>query len=171
MHKRFMLVLMTGLLALSAATMAGCSEDEGDRTPASTPTEATQPEATQPEAAAPTKPSAPSGMKDVAELKIEDLTVGTGAEAVIGKQVTVHYTGWLVDGTEFDSSLNSGQPFTFALGSGMVIPGWDQGVAGMKVGGTRMLTIPPSLGYGEAGGGPIPPNSTLVFQVELVGVQ
>jgi len=167
--KRFMLVLMAGVLALTAAGMVGCAEDEGDRAP-STPAEST-PAETQPEASTPTKPSAPAGMQDVTELEIEDLTVGTGAEAVTGKQVTVHYTGWLVDGTEFDSSFNSGQPFTFALGSGMVIPGWDQGVAGMKVGGTRVLTIPPALGYGEAGGGPIPPNSTLVFQVELVDVQ
>jgi len=169
--KRFMLVLMAGMLVVAAASMVGCGEDEGDRTPTSTPAESNQPEATEPAAEAPTKPSAPSNMKDVTELKVEDLVVGTGEEAVTGKQVTVHYTGWLVDGTEFDSSFNAGQPFAFALGSGMVIPGWDQGVAGMKVGGTRVLTIPPALGYGEAGGGPIPPNSTLVFQVELVDVQ
>jgi FKBP-type peptidyl-prolyl cis-trans isomerase len=108
----------------------------------------------------------------VTELKIEDTKVGTGAEAVAGKSVTVHYTGWLTNGTKFDSSKDRGQPFIFQLGAGNVIKGWDQGVAGMKVGGARKLTIPPNLGYGAggAGGGLIPPNATLVFEVELLGV-
>ena len=105
-------------------------------------------------------------------LKIEDVVVGTGAEAQKGKQVSVHYTGWLTDGTKFDSSKDRGQPFGFALGRGQVIQGWDDGVAGMKVGGKRKLTIPPELGYGPAGaGGVIPPNATLVFEVELLGVK
>jgi len=105
-------------------------------------------------------------------LKIEDMVVGTGAEAVKGKQVSVHYTGWLTDGKKFDSSKDRGQPFQFALGRGQVIQGWDDGVAGMKVGGKRKLTIPPELGYGTAGaGGVIPPNATLVFEVELLGVR
>jgi FKBP-type peptidyl-prolyl cis-trans isomerase FkpA len=113
----------------------------------------------------------PQPGQSVTELKIEDLNVGTGDEAVAGKQVTVHYTGWLTNGTKFDSSKDHGQPFTFPLGSGRVIKGWDQGVAGMKVGGQRKLTIPPSLGYGANGaGGVIPPNATLVFEVELLGV-
>ena len=107
----------------------------------------------------------------VTELKIEDSKIGTGAEAVTGKSVTVHYTGWLTDGTKFDSSKDRGQPFSFQLGGGQVIKGWDQGVAGMKVGGVRKLTIPASLGYGARGaGGVIPPNATLVFEVELLGV-
>jgi FKBP-type peptidyl-prolyl cis-trans isomerase len=107
-----------------------------------------------------------------AELKIEDVQVGNGAEAVAGKQVSVHYTGTLTDGKKFDSSLDRGQPFKFLLGAGQVIQGWDKGVAGMKVGGKRKLTIPPSLGYGERGaGGIIPPNATLVFDVELLGVE
>lgn len=119
----------------------------------------------------PAKKESTPQMKAATELKIEDLKKGTGAEAVAGKTVTVHYTGWLTDGKKFDSSLDRGQPFTFALGAGQVIRGWDQGVAGMKVGGKRKLTIPSSLGYGERGaGGVIPPNATLVFDVELLGV-
>ena len=104
-------------------------------------------------------------------LKIEDLDQGDGAEAVAGMRVTVHYTGWLEDGAKFDSSRDRDDPFSFPLGGGRVIRGWDEGVAGMKVGGRRRLTIPSSLGYGSAGaGGVIPPNATLVFEVELLGV-
>lgn len=104
-------------------------------------------------------------------LKVEDLTVGTGAEAVAGKKVTVNYVGTLTDGTKFDSSYDRNQPFSFVLGSGQVIAGWDQGVAGMKIGGKRRLTIPPELGYGSQATGSIPANSTLVFEVELLGVE
>ncbi len=105
------------------------------------------------------------------QLEITDLVVGTGAEATHGVQVDVHYTGWLTDGTKFDSSLDRGKPFSFPLGGGRVIKGWDQGVLGMKVGGKRKLTIAPELGYGARGaGGVIPPNSTLVFEVELLGI-
>ena len=105
------------------------------------------------------------------QLLMVDTKAGTGDAAVAGKSVTVHYTGWLTDGTKFDSSKDRGQPFTFQLGAGQVIKGWDQGVVGMKVGGVRKLTIPPSLGYGANGaGGVVPPNATLVFEVELLGV-
>lgn len=104
-------------------------------------------------------------------LIIEDLSLGEGAEAVAGQRVTVHYTGWLTNGTKFDSSLDRNDPFDFPLGRGHVIRGWDEGVAGMKVGGKRKLTIPPEMGYGARGaGGVIPPNATLVFEVELLGV-
>lgn len=104
-------------------------------------------------------------------LKYEDLAIGEGALATAGQEVTVHYTGWLTDGSKFDSSLDRNQPFQFSLGKGQVIRGWDEGVAGMKVGGRRKLTIPPQLGYGAAGaGGVIPPNATLVFEVELLEV-
>ena len=105
-------------------------------------------------------------------LKYEDLAVGAGAEAQTGDDVSVHYTGWLEDGTKFDSSLDRGVPFEFTLGRGMVIKGWDEGVAGMKVGGKRRLIIPPDLGYGASGaGGVIPPNATLIFEVELLGIK
>jgi len=107
----------------------------------------------------------------MAELEIEDQIVGEGDEAVAGQTVEVHYTGWLTDGTKFDSSLDRDQTFSFKLGAGQVIAGWDQGVAGMKIGGARKLTIPPEMGYGERGaGGVIPPNATLVFKVELIGL-
>ena len=107
----------------------------------------------------------------MSDLKIEELKVGTGAEAKAGDEVRVHYTGWLTDGTKFDSSVDRGQPFSFTLGVGMVIRGWDEGVAGMKVGGKRKLTIPAHLGYGARGAGRvIPPNATLVFEVELLGI-
>lgn len=103
-------------------------------------------------------------------LYYEDLVVGEGEEATVQAEVTVHYTGWLHDGTKFDSSVDRNQPFSFVLGVGYVIPGWDEGVQGMKVGGIRKLVIPPDLGYGKARRGPIPGNSTLVFDVELLGV-
>ena len=109
-------------------------------------------------------------------LKYTDTNVGTGAEATKGHKVSVHYTGWLYNngakGAKFDSSLDRGQPFAFGLGAGQVIQGWDEGVAGMKVGGKRTLIIPPELGYGARGaGGVIPPNATLIFDVELLGVK
>ena len=112
----------------------------------------------------------------MASLGIEDLVVGQGDIAASGQRVTVHYTGWLDNngnrGAKFDSSRDRNEPFEFSLGRGQVIKGWDQGVAGMKVGGKRKLTIPPHLGYGERGaGGVIPPNATLLFEVELLGVR
>jgi len=114
----------------------------------------------------------PSPTTSVTALKIEDLVVGTGAAAKVGDTLSMNYTGWLEDGTKFDSSLDHGQPFEFVLGKGQVIAGWDQGLVGMKVGGKRRLTIPPALGYGATGaGGAIPPNAGLIFEVELLSIK
>jgi FKBP-type peptidyl-prolyl cis-trans isomerase len=109
--------------------------------------------------------------KSVTSLQIVDTTVGSGAEARPGRRVSVHYTGTLMDGTKFDSSKDHNQPFEFTLGTGSVIPGWDEGVKGMKVGGVRQLTIPASMGYGARGFPPdIPGNAALKFEIELLGV-
>jgi FKBP-type peptidyl-prolyl cis-trans isomerase FkpA len=124
-------------------------------------------------------PESGEGRSNVTQLLKTDAKEGTGNEAVAGRRVTVHYTGWLYDetkpdkkGRKFDSSKDSNQPFDFRLGGGEVIPGWDEGVVGMKVGGQRTLTIPPDMGYGARGaGGVIPPNATLVFDVELLDVR
>lgn len=112
-----------------------------------------------------------AAIKTPSGLTIEDLVVGNGDTAAAGQRVSVHYTGWTTDGRKFDSSKDRGQAFIFSLGRGEVIRGWDEGVAGMKVGGKRKLTIPPELGYGSRGAGSvIPPNATLLFEVELLGV-
>jgi peptidylprolyl isomerase len=126
-------------------------------------------------------PGAPEAPTEVAEedyvttdsgLKYYDFQVGDGPRPETGQYVTVHYTGWLIDGAMFDSSLDRGQPFTFPVGAGQVIRGWDEGVATMKVGGKRQLVIPAELAYGEQGaGGVIPPNATLIFEVELLDVR
>ena len=118
----------------------------------------------------PAKVSGP-GQKTASGLEFWDLKAGSGAEAVPGKRVKVHYTGWLANGTKFDSSRDRYEPFSFVLGEGRVIKGWDEGIAGMKAGGRRQLRIPPELGYGARGTGPIPPNSTLIFDVELMDVK
>ena len=110
--------------------------------------------------------------QDLKELKIVDVKVGTGAVATPGELVRVHYTGWLEDGTKFDSSVDRNQPFEFPLGAGYVIQGWDKGVDGMRVGGIRRLSIPAQYGYGSRGAGDvIPPNATLIFEVQLLGVK
>lgn len=137
------------------------------------PLESTEPAALEQTAAtASMEPFLEPGQPLPTDLVMRDVVVGTGAEAVPGTKVTVNYVGMLPGGTVFDASANHGQPFSFTLGAGDVIPGWDQGVAGMKVGGKRQLIIPPELAYGERGAGAvIPPNATLLFEVELLDVQ
>jgi FKBP-type peptidyl-prolyl cis-trans isomerase FkpA len=137
-------------LIASAAWLSACNNNQAPTTTGTTATEVT--------------------MQD--GLKYTDDQVGTGAVATAGKTAVVHYTGWLLDGTKFDSSRDRNQPFSFPLGAGQVIKGWDEGVAGMKVGGKRTLIVPPALGYGARGaGGVIPPNATLKFDVELLDVR
>lgn len=128
--------------------------------------------AARPNTNAPTKVTG-DGVKTPSGLQYWDITVGPGAEAKSGSHVKVHYTGWLTSGKKFDSSVDANQPFDFTVGAGDVIKGWDEGVAGMKVGGKRQLRIPPSLGYGASGtpGVPIPPNAMLIFDVQLLGVK
>ena len=121
---------------------------------------------------APTKVTG-DGVKTPSGLIYWDIRVGNGEVAKEGNRVRVHYTGWLTNGKKFDSSVDAGKPFDFTIGNGEVIKGWEEGVAGMRVGGKRQLRIPPGLGYGAEGtpGGPIPPNATLIFDVQLLGVQ
>lgn len=166
MPKRFhQLLSMIALVLLSGALLAGCTAEPEVTSPAP------EPAAEQPTTEQPVAPEAPVATEDVTELEIEDLAEGDGAEAKQGDTVTVHYTGWLTDGTKFDSSLDSGQPFQFTIGEGRVISGWEAGVPGMKEGGKRKLVIPPAMAYGEPGRPPvIPPSATLVFEVELVAV-
>lgn len=177
MSKRRSLSLAIVLLLLLAAfTLGACSRQSPTE---STPVEPQAGEGAtdQPPAEEPTEQplvpdKSPGKTKDVTDLKIEDKVVGTGAEAKPGSTVDVHYTGWLTDGSKFDSSRDSGKPFRFTIGQGQVIQGWDEGIAGMKVGGKRRLFVPPTLGYGPQGYPPvIPPNATLVFDVELLSVE
>ena len=156
MQKNTIITVVVGLLVLSVVVIAVAKSQSNGQSTASNSTSSTtsQEDSTMSE-----------------DLKIEDITVGEGDEAVAGKEVTVHYTGTFTNGTKFDSSVDRGEPFTFTLGAGDVIEGWDQGVAGMKVGGKRKLTVPPELGYGPNDYASIPGGSTLLFDVELLGVK
>jgi FKBP-type peptidyl-prolyl cis-trans isomerase len=126
--------------------------------------------AARPNTTAPTKVTG-DGVKTASGLQYWDIKVGSGALAKDGSHVSVHYTGWLTTGKKFDSSVDAHQPFDFTIAQGEVIKGWDEGVAGMKVGGKRQLRIPPELGYGASGSGAIPPNATLIFDIQLLGVK
>ena len=153
----------TTLLALTLALTLGCERGHDAATSTAGSGAAGEKKA---ETMADNMESTPSG------LQYHDVKVGTGASPNTGQTAVVHYTGWLLDGKKFDSSKDRGQPFTFAVGRGQVIKGWDEGVATMKVGGTRILMIPPELGYGARGaGGVIPPNATLKFEVELLEIR
>jgi peptidylprolyl isomerase len=147
-------------------TLAACSGKTDDGTTAVTPTRTAESGAEDTFAMPANPQTTPSGLGYVIDKP------GTGARPQAGQTVSVHYTGWLTDGTKFDSSRDHGEPLEFALGQGEVIQGWDEGVAGMQVGEKRTLIIPAALGYGDQGsGGVIPPNATLVFKVELLGVR
>jgi peptidylprolyl isomerase len=167
-----------------AVLLAACGGSSNKDETAATPTKTAKPTATATAApegkvkvtgalgAKPKITISPINATPPAKLEIKDLAKGHGKKAKAGETVTVQYDGVLYNnGTEFDASWNRHQPFSFPLGAGRVIPGWDKGVAGMKVGGRRVLTIPPDLGYGPQGAGPIPPNSTLVFVVDLLKIQ
>ena len=176
----------SALLLAAALAVAACGGDSKGNETAATPTKtaAAQPTATKTAApvgkvkvtgalgAKPKVTITPINATPPAKLEIKDLAKGHGKKAKAGETVTVQYDGVLyANGSEFDASWDRGQPFSFPLGAGQVIPGWDKGVAGMKVGGRRVLTIPPDLGYGPQGSGPIPPNSTLVFVVDLLKIK
>lgn len=160
------------LTVVACAILTGCeqcSKAKDGAQPGAT-TSASETTSTDPAAATPAPAPAPT--EAPSSLQVTDVKVGTGVEATDGKKVTVNYTGTLTDGTKFDSTKDHGTPFSFVLGSGMVIAGWDQGVKGMKEGGSRKLVIPPHLAYGNRSvGGVIPPNSTLVFEIELLKVE
>ncbi len=161
------------LIVVTCAILTGCEQCSKEKD-AATPAAATTSAATTAAPADSSAPvAAPAPQTDApASLQMTDVKVGSGVEAADGKKVTVNYTGTLMDGTKFDSTKDHGTPFSFVLGSGMVIAGWDQGLKGMKEGGTRKLVIPPHLAYGNRSvGGVIPPNSTLVFEIELLKVE
>ena len=161
--------------ALVALGIAGCANTRSS--PKSTPSTSNT-AAAPPPAPAPVPsgiPPVPAGalapVTTASGLVYQDFVVGTGASPVTGQMVSVHYSGWLTNGTPFDSSRKRGVPYSFAVGTGRVVAGWDEGIMSMKVGGQRRLTVPPSLGYGPNGkGGVIPPNATMIFDVELMAV-
>lgn len=156
--KKLLPVISVSLMAAATLNLTGCTKCSKDDAASTTATNG--------------QAGSGAAVADVKELKIETMKEGSGAAAASGKKVTVHYTGTLTDGKVFDSSETRKAPFTFTLGEGQVIPGWDKGVDGMKVGERRKLTIPSSLAYGEKGvGNVIPPNATLVFEVELLNVE
>ncbi len=167
--------LALAALALAALALASCHQKTATSGSNATPAALTPPDKPAANTGAPMSGTPPAAAQEITTpsgLKYQDLVLGDGTVAETSHLVSVHYTGWLTDGTKFDSSLDRGRPFDFKLGAGQVIRGWDEGVTGMRVHGKRRLTIPPDLGYGPQGaGGVIPPNATLVFEVELLDVK
>ncbi|WP_322818789.1 FKBP-type peptidyl-prolyl cis-trans isomerase [Tepidiforma sp.] len=171
--KRQLPILLVATAALLLA--AACGDDDADATPTPSGTPAATSTTARTVTPSPTARSGPivlqSPTTTATGLRYQDIVVGSGATPQQGQRVTVHYTGYFTDGRKFDSSLDRSQPFTFVLGVGQVIAGWDEGVATMKVGGKRLLYIPAKLAYGSRGQGPIPPDTDLVFEVELLDVR
>jgi FKBP-type peptidyl-prolyl cis-trans isomerase len=166
-HSRLVLIALAAALAAVALLGTACSQAT------TTAPQSAAPAGSQPAASTTTSEAAaaPAPSPAPAQLDIKDTKVGKGKAAKVGDTVTVDYTGWLTDGTKFDSSIDRKQPFQFKVGAGDVIEGWDKGVPGMKVGGTRVLIIPGSMGYGEQGSPPvIPPNATLKFEIKLLSI-
>lgn len=164
------------LVATAALLLAGaCGGDDADATPTPNSTAPASSTAARTVTPSPTTRSGPivlqSPTTTPSGLRYQDIVVGSGATPQQGQRVTVHYTGYFTDGRKFDSSLDRSQPFTFVLGVGQVIAGWDEGIATMKVGGKRLLYIPAKLAYGSRGQGPIPPDTDLIFEVELLDVR
>jgi FKBP-type peptidyl-prolyl cis-trans isomerase len=165
--KNYLSTRLFVLAVVTVVTASGCTKKEEVKTTDTTTTT----QASNPGTTAAMTGSSPAANAAAPKVEMQDSVVGKGAEAVNGKSVTVHYTGTLKDGTKFDSSVDRKEPFTFTLGAGQVIKGWEQGILGMKVGGKRKLTIPPELAYGANAVGAIPANSTLIFDVELLEVK
>lgn len=166
--------ILTLLAFYLSFSLIGCTKQESEtqeQPKTETQSQTSTTESTTQQATSPSDAGSKMKKEESAKLKIEEIKKGSGKEATTGKTVTVHYTGTLSDGKKFDSSLDRGQPFSFQLGIGQVIKGWDQGLIGMKVGGKRKLTIPPELAYGNRDVASIPANSTLIFDVELLDVK
>jgi peptidylprolyl isomerase len=168
-RKRFVVVVVLVAGLGLVATVAACGGNDEEASPTPSASLAQSPSGTQAAGGPPAVSGEPT--TTASGLQFIDVKVGDGASPQTGQTVVVHYTGWLANGTKFDSSVDRGQPFSFVIGTGQVIKGWDEGVATMKVGGKRRLIIPPELGYGANDYGPIPGNAQLIFDVELIQIK
>ena len=172
-NRQRMIIGVIALLVVILIAFFVYRDYQGRLQASQTPTPASAANGSYPIGTLDTNPPTPSAnaVTTASGLVYEDLQVGDGATVKVGDTISVHYTGWLTDGTQFDSSITGGQPIDFAIGVGRVIQGWDEGVVGMNVNGTRLLVIPPALGYGSSANGSIPANSTLIFEVQVVAIK